>query len=215
MVRSQIYHHVCCFNQRFSWWKSSCFMEKNMEKGVWLARSKPDVPAFCMVSVLASTKVESYLATELSMIGGQWASVPDVCLKHVAYFQNGNLKTTIVWEIEDQASKIIGFLWVFPSCSNQKCIEMRVFPWFPMIFLGIFQHVRMISHDFRTNVPRKRSNFSGTRQPRSRHPSRSGWDLIPTSKLHPPGSFVTKGGDMSWEFFLGWENPGINGINGN
>ena len=67
-----------------------------MEKGVWLARSKPDVPAFCMVSVLASTKVESYLATELSMIGGQWASVPDVCLKHVAYFQNGNLKTTIV-----------------------------------------------------------------------------------------------------------------------
>lgn len=60
-------------------------------------------------------------------IGGQWASVPDVCLKHVAYFQNGNLKTTILWEIEDQASKIIG-LWAFPSCSNQKCIE------FPMIF---------------------------------------------------------------------------------
>lgn len=50
-----------------------------------------------------------------------------------------------------------------------------------------------ISHDF--------SSLSGTRQPRSRHPSRSGWDPRPTSKLHPPGSFVTKGGDMSWDFF--------------
>ena len=46
-------------NPHVSWKKT---WEKRRQ-GVWLARSKSDVPAFCMVSVLASTKVESYLAT--------------------------------------------------------------------------------------------------------------------------------------------------------